>query len=138
MFSKSKDGRAGRASAKPRRRGIRLAPRAIEGLERRDLMAAGPLGINLSGIDYVDLMKETIGGWVSTSSKPLVKDAHGWPEGDASILVLDQRVNQPWNGPDPNAVQPDIGGDLPRQLPRQGDRRPAELAGHLQGPEPGV
>ena len=29
---------------------------------------------------------------------------------DASILVIDDRVNQPWNGPDPNAAQPDIGG----------------------------
>ena len=25
-------------------------------------------------------------------------------------MVLDDRVNQAWNGPDPNAVQPDIGG----------------------------
>ena len=79
------------------------------GLERRQLLAAGAVGINLTSLGYVDLMKETR-PWTPLGSSTLPVDANGWPMGDAQIVVLDERVNQSFNGPDANAVQPDIGG----------------------------
>ena len=80
-------------------------------MEPRLLMAAGPLGINLAGtLGFVDLMKQTAQNWTSLTSTPLTLDSHGWPQGDAQMLVFDERVNQSFNGPDPNAVAPDIGG----------------------------
>ncbi len=86
-----------------------LGRQALE-LESRQLLAAGPLGINLAGtLGFVDLMKETR-AWSPLAGSTLASDANGWPLADAQILVLDERVNQSYNGPDPNAVQPDIGG----------------------------
>ena len=73
-------------------------------------MAAGPLGINLAGsLGFVDLMKQAQ-AFTSLTSTPLATDSNDWPLGDASVLIFDQRLNQPWNGPDPGAVTPDIGG----------------------------
>ena len=93
-------------------RRTRRQSRALEvaALEARQLMAAGPLGINLAGtLGYVDVIKETR-AWTSLTSAPLASDVHGWPQQDAQIVVLDARVNEWFNGPDPNAAQPDIGG----------------------------
>jgi hypothetical protein len=41
---------------------------------------------------------------------PLAFDSSGWPLGDCIIVVMDARVNMPWNGPDPTAVPEDIHG----------------------------
>jgi hypothetical protein len=72
--------------------------------------AAGPLGPNVSTMRFGDLMKELSSDWASLGQAPLTRDASGWPTADAVILVEDLRVNQRWNGPDPNAVPPDING----------------------------
>src|SRR4051794_14582000 len=90
---------------RPDRRVRRLSRRgdlSCESLESRDMPAAGPLGINVLP-QYVDAMKQAQ-DW----SGP--RDANGWPLNDSSVAVIDDRVNQPWNGPDPNAVPPDDGG----------------------------
>ena len=103
---------APRGSRKPAGRRPRRFPSLVPfmELEPRQLMAAGPLGINLaSTMGYVDLMKETR-SWTPLNGSTLALDANGWPLADAQDIVLDERVNQPFNGPDPNAVQPDIGG----------------------------
>ncbi|WP_435009937.1 hypothetical protein P12x_001155 [Tundrisphaera lichenicola] len=92
------------------RRATRFIPDSPESLESRKLLTAGPLGLNLSSIDYVDVFKDPTGNWGSNDSTSLTRDAEGWPTEDANILLLDQRVNQPWNGPDPKASPPDIGG----------------------------
>ena len=82
----------------------------LETLESRQLMAAGPLGINLSNsLGFVDLMKEAR-NFTSLNGSTLPLSATGWPEADAEIIVLDDRDNQYFNGPDPNAVPIDVGG----------------------------
>ncbi len=101
-------GRGARRHSLPARR---FKPTLNSGnLEPRLLLAAGPLGVNLAGtLGYVDLMKETR-AWIPLTASGLPTDANGWPQADAQILVLDERVNQPFNGPDSNAPQPNIGG----------------------------
>ena len=109
----SKAGRSARRDhSRYTRQARRLRPQMdAMALEPRLLMAAGPLGINLAGtLGFVDLMKQTAQNWTALTSTPLTLDAHGWPQSDASILVFDERVNQSYNGPDPNAVTPNIGG----------------------------
>jgi hypothetical protein len=101
---------AHRARLSRARRVKRLIPRPPEDLESRDVPAAGPLGLNLSSMGYVDLMKEPNSNWGAIGSETFSLDSLGNPTNDAYITVLDERVNQPWNGPDPNASQPDIGG----------------------------
>ncbi len=108
MFNFRLRGDGRRASR--RRRAFVIASSPLEALDRRDLLAAGPLGINLAGsLGFVDLMKES-NDWSQYNSTPLTENAQGWPTSDAQIEVLDERVNQPWNGPDPAATPPDIGG----------------------------
>ena len=94
-----------------RRRAIRLLPRLDGDLESRMMLTAGPFGLNLSpDVEFVNAMK-TASDWTTAPNQTVVtRDANGWPTSDASVLVLDDRVNMSWNGPDPNAVQPDIGG----------------------------
>ena len=75
----------------------------LESLGARTLPAAGPLGIDVGTPEYVDMIKQS-GGFYS----PV--DSRGWPAADDSIVVFDDRVNEPWNGPDPNASQADMSG----------------------------
>ena len=102
---------ARRKSRPSRRRAHRFSPASLgTTLERRELMAAGQLGINLATtLGFVDLMKETR-AWSPLTSSTLATDANGWPLADAQVVVLDDRVNQNFNGPDANAVAPNIGG----------------------------
>ena len=73
-------------------------------------MAAGPLGINLTEkIDYVDLMKQAR-KFTPLVGSTLPLDSKGWPQADAEIIVVDDRDNQWFNGPDPKATPIDIGG----------------------------
>ena len=58
---------------------------------------------------YVDLMKETR-NFTPLGASTLPLDSKGWPLADAEILVLDDRDNQFYNGPDPGATAIDIGG----------------------------
>src|SRR3954468_1766949 len=81
----------------------RIQPRP-ESLEGRELLAAGPLGINAGIPEFVDAIKDS-NDW---GGAPV--DSRGWPTTDATIVVLDDRVNQPWNGPDPNASVPNMSG----------------------------
>src|SRR5437763_429992 len=81
----------------------------FESLESRSLLSAGPLGINVN-FDFVDAIKEAQGWQAAPNSTTFTQDANGWPTSDATVLVADDRVNQSWNGPDPNAVAPDISG----------------------------
>ncbi len=105
----------GRRASTARRRIRNRTLLTLEGLEHRQLLTAqlptaGPLGINIgSSLQYVDMMKDA-GNWGPISQAPPTLDAEGWPTSDASILVEDARVNQPWNGPDPNAVAPVLDG----------------------------
>ena len=83
---------------------------ALPMLEARQLLAAGGLGINLdNSLGFVDLMKDSR-NWSPIGASTLPLDSNGWPEANASIVAFDNRVNQPWNGPDPNAATPNIGG----------------------------
>ncbi len=77
------------------------------------MLAAGPLGINIDispFASFVNLL-QTPGTWgnVPGQSTPIVLNSSGDPESDANLL-FDLRVNQPWNGPDPNAVPPNLSG----------------------------
>ena len=100
-----------RVSGSARRRVVQFAPLAILPLEARQMLTAGPLGLNLdSSLEFVDAMKEVRDWAPALGQSTLTRDARGWPTTDASIVIFDQRVNMFWNGPDPNAVQPDIGG----------------------------
>ncbi|MDB5349022.1 MAG: hypothetical protein JWN86_269 [Planctomycetota bacterium] len=73
------------------------------------MLSAGPLGLNAS-LDFVDAMK-SVRDWTGLSGQLVsARDANGWPTSDAQIIVIDDRVNQSWNGPDPKAVAPDISG----------------------------
>ncbi len=84
----------------PRRRACLL-----EKLESRLFLSAGPLGMN-TGLEYVDVMKDVRDWSPAPGAATVTRDANGWPTSDASIAVLDDRVNQPWNGPDPMAIAP--------------------------------
>ena len=99
---------------RPRGRACRVdraTPLTVESLDARLLLTAGPLGLNLTGApEFVDAIKDSVGWSPVGTATSITRDANGWPTSDASVLVLDERVNQPWNGPDPNAVQPNIGG----------------------------
>src|SRR5262245_36220343 len=90
-----------------RRRPARRGHLSLEVLERRETPATGSLGINVL-IQYVDVMKESQ-DW-SSSDPNFGRDANGWPTTDASVVAIDDRVNQWWNGPDPAAVAPDDSG----------------------------
>ena len=79
---------------------------AAEALDRRQLLAAAvPLGMNIGVPEFVDAIKDT-NGW---SGVPV--DARGWPTAVCLIVVFDDRVNMPWDGPDPNAAVPQVSGD---------------------------
>ena len=93
----------------PRRASIRRSRPALESLELRSLLSAGPLGLNASP-EYVNLMNSVRDWSVAPGRSTLTRDANGWPTSDATIAVADDRVNQAWNGPDPAAVAPDLGG----------------------------
>ena len=75
----------------------------LESLGARTLPAAGPLGIDVGTPEYVDMIKQSNGFFGPV-------DSRGWPAADDSIVVFDDRVNEPWNGPDPNASQADMSG----------------------------
>ncbi len=110
MTSFSKLRRGERRANSSGRRSRRFVPSLPVTLESRQLLAAGPLGIDLaSTLGYVDVMKESQ-AWQPLNSSTLAVDANGWPLADAQILVLNEQVNQSYNGPDPVAAQPDIGG----------------------------
>src|SRR4051812_8257643 len=82
---------------------------AFEALELRDTPAAGPLGMN-AVLEFVDAIK-TAQDWApAPSESSFSRDAEGWPERDSDIVIIDDRVNQFWNGPDPHAVTPNING----------------------------
>ena len=106
-------GTARRAKAAPRRRVVRYVPTASESLESRRLLAAGPLGINVeisAYASYVNLMQEA-GNWLDApgNTNPIVLNASGDPTSDA-VLLFDLRVNESFDGPDPNAVPVSLSG----------------------------
>ncbi len=72
--------------------------------------AAGPFGVN-GDWDFVNLTNQ-ITGWspASGSSSLPSLDANGWPMGDVSAVMFDQRRNMPWRGPDSAAVDENISG----------------------------
>jgi hypothetical protein len=104
-------GRGSRSRRRPVRRGA-VRP-TLEALDQRTLLAAGPLGLNFDFNVYstfVNWLQEP-GNYmpVPGQSNPIVLNASGDPSSDA-VLLFDLRVNQSWNGPDPNAVPPDLSG----------------------------
>ena len=107
-------GRARRASGPVRRRTGRFAPpMVVEPLEGRRLLAAGNLGVDVvisPFASFVNLM-QTPGNWAAAPgvTNPLAYNASGDPESDAAFVV-DLRVNQPWNGPDPAATPLNLSG----------------------------
>ena len=106
-------GGARRAKGTARRRDVRFAPSTSESLESRQLLAAGALGMNVEISPYASYVNwlQQAGGWVDVpgNSNPIVLNSSGDPTSDASI-VFDLRVNQAWNGPDPNATEPLVDG----------------------------
>ena len=108
-----KRGRAGRAQESVRRRTRPAVSLTLESLEGRRLLAAGNLGLNVditNFTSFVNLLQDQP-SWVDAPglSNPLVYNSSGDPESDASVY-MDLRVNQAWNGPDPNAVAPNLSG----------------------------
>ena len=83
-------GRARRASGTVRRRTVQFAPWLVESLESRQMLTAGPLGLNLDpNMEFVDAIKETR-DWAPASGRTTVtRDANGWPTSDASLVVFD-------------------------------------------------
>jgi hypothetical protein len=85
----------------------------LECLEPRALLAAGPLGLNVDFNNYSTFVNWLqVGGRytpVPGQSNAITLNASGDPTSDA-VLLFDDRVNQPFNGPDPNAVPPDLSG----------------------------
>jgi fibronectin type 3 domain-containing protein len=75
-----------------------------------EAIAAGPFGVN-GDWDFVNVTNQ-ITGWSppsgSSSVPPL--DNNGWPMGDASAVMFDERRNMPWRGPDSAAVDENISG----------------------------
>ncbi len=71
---------------------------------------AGPLGVN-GDWDFVNLTNQ-ITGWspASGSGSLPALDVNGWPMGDVSAVMFDQRRNMPWRGPDSAAVDENISG----------------------------
>ncbi|WP_435019345.1 DUF642 domain-containing protein [Tundrisphaera sp. TA3] len=111
----SRPGAAGRGFGARRRADRSLRP-SLNDLERRDLLAAGALGINAAP-EYVDLMKgvrdwEPIPDWMDYWNSPdvVTRDDEGWPTSDGGVVVRDDRVNMWFNGPDPNAPKVNISG----------------------------
>ena len=96
-----------------RRRKRRFAVTSCDGLEPRTLLAAGPLGNNVEIEAYSSYVNwlQTTGRWTNVPgvSSGLALNASGDPQSDA-VLLFDYRVNQPCNGPDPNAVPPNLSG----------------------------
>lgn len=102
-----------RLTAGSRRRSRRPCRPQLHELESRALLAAGPLGLNVSFdayTTYVNWLQEP-GRWLNLPgrSDPITLNASGNPASDA-VLLFDYRVNEPWNGPDPNAVPPNLSG----------------------------
>ena len=96
-----------------RRRSCRPGWPGLDRLESRALLAAGPFGLNVDIGPYPSFVNwlQTPGNWgdVPGQSTPITLNASGDPQSDA-VLLFDDRVNQPWNGPDPNAVPPNLSG----------------------------
>ncbi len=109
----SQRGRARLAPGSLRRRTGRFAAPMVEGLEGRLLLAAGNFGINVEISPYASFVNllQTPGSWGDApgDTNTLAYNSSGDPESDAA-LIFDLRVNQSWNGPDPNAVAPNLSG----------------------------
>ena len=107
------DRRSRRATVSRRARPRHAARPSLETVERRELLAAGPLGMNVE-IDAFPSMVNWLqyqGRWANApgQSNTITFDSVGDPNSDAE-LIYDYRVNEPWNGPDPNALAPELGG----------------------------
>ena len=74
------------------------------------LFPAGPFGVN-GDWDFVNLTNQ-ITGWSPPSGSGTLPalDSNGWPMGDVSAGMFDNRRNMPWRGPDPSAVNEDLSG----------------------------
>jgi hypothetical protein len=102
-----------RGAQAPRRRATRIRRLHLDQLEPRTLLAAGMLGLNVEVGNYPSFVNwlqfSTPWSTAPGQSNPIVLNSSGDPESDAQV-IFDYRVNQPWNGPDPNAVGPDLSG----------------------------
>lgn len=123
MFS-SLRGQGRRAQGAARRCAIRFAGISVESLEDRQLLTAGNFGLNVDVFpiaSFVNLL-QTPGRWgnIPGQSNPIVLNSSGDPSSDTSLLY-DVRVNQSFNGPDPGAVTPDLGGTYHLSFTGQAD-----------------
>jgi hypothetical protein len=111
FFIKRGSARRDRSSA--RRRVVGFVPSVGEKLESRRLLAAGTLGMNVEISPYTSFVNllQVPGSWSANpgSSNPITLNSSNDPTSD-STLLFDLRVNQSFNGPDPNAVAPDLSG----------------------------
>ncbi len=71
---------------------------------------AGPFGVN-GDWDFVNLTNQ-ITGWSPPAGGSVAPplDVNGWPMGDVSAVMFDQRRNMPWRGPDSAAVDENLSG----------------------------
>jgi hypothetical protein len=110
-FLKGVEARCARVAA--RRRAVAFAPQILDRLEARQLLAAGNLGINVEISPYTSLVNwlQVPGNWTANpgQSNTVTLNSSGDPNSDATLL-FDDRVNQSFNGPDPNAVGPNLSG----------------------------
>src|SRR5579862_1927167 len=81
---------------------------------------AGRVGVELDGLGdgarerpFVDVAK-TLRPWTALDGKPVQVDEHGWPMGDAQVVLFDIRPFAAWEGPDhiddPLKFMPDWSG----------------------------
>ena len=106
--------RAARRPRNPdRRRSSSFSFLGLESLESRELLAAGSLGINVEIGPFQSFVNwlQVPGDWTANpgQSNSIALNSSSDPTSDATLL-FDYRVNQPWNGPDPNAVAPSLVG----------------------------
>jgi hypothetical protein len=113
MKSYFNSGRARRNRGTARRRAVNFSPSITETLESRRLLAAGTLGLNVELSSYASFVNwlQVPGPWTDNpgQSTTITLNSSNDPTTDATLL-FDLRVNQPFNGPDPNAVPPDLSG----------------------------
>jgi hypothetical protein len=116
------------ASGSARRRAGRFTPTMIESLEERRLLAAGNFGLNVEispFASFVNLL-QTPGRWGDApgQTNTIVLNSSNDPESDA-VLIFDMRVNEPWDGPDPNAIPINLTGTYHLSFNGQATIQPA-------------
>jgi hypothetical protein len=93
-------------------------------------IGAGLCGIGGPSLEFVDAAKTTR-SFEAVGAAKLEKDEHGWPKGDATTCVFDQRPTFAWAPPidDPDRFQMDLSGTYKLSFTGQAKIAPVEDPG---------